>query len=35
MADEFEVFTFTPIGVVQTPFDDTQQIPKGPGAPSA
>jgi tRNA-Thr(GGU) m(6)t(6)A37 methyltransferase TsaA len=24
--------TFTPIGVVQTPFDDTNQIPKGPGA---
>jgi tRNA-Thr(GGU) m(6)t(6)A37 methyltransferase TsaA len=24
--------TFSPIGVVQTPFDDTNQIPKGPGA---
>lgn len=25
-------FTLTPIGVVRSPFTDTKQIPKGPGA---
>lgn len=27
-----EMFTFDPIGVVQSPFSQTNQIPKGPGA---
>jgi tRNA-Thr(GGU) m(6)t(6)A37 methyltransferase TsaA len=27
-----ESFTMTPIGVVRSPFTDTKQIPKGPGA---
>jgi tRNA-Thr(GGU) m(6)t(6)A37 methyltransferase TsaA len=25
-------FSFTPIGVVRTPYTDTSQVPKGPGA---
>jgi len=27
-----KTFTVTPIGVVRSPFTDTKQIPKGPGA---
>lgn len=29
---EFAMFTMQPIGFVKSPYEDTRQIPKGPGA---